>query len=196
MALFKDNPLDDFAPNSRQAWRDWLAENHDKATGIWLVYHKKNSGTPSVSYDEAVEEALCYGWIDSVPNKMDEARYKQLFSPRRPKSPWSRVNKIRIEQLLANGLMMPPGQQKIDAAKADGSWTLLDAVEDLVIPDDLRAALDAVPAASAFFSAFAPSYQKGILWWVVSAKRPETRQARIEKTVLMAAVNKKANFDG
>ncbi len=196
MARRKIDSYEEFYPRNREQWRTWLAENYDSSPGVWIIYAKKESGLPSVTYDEAVEEALCFGWIDSLPNKIDEVYFKQLFTPRKPKSPWSRLNKTRIEQLCAQGLMMPPGQAKIDAAKANGSWIIYDAVEDLIIPEDLQTALEANPTAQTYFEAFAPSYKKGILWWIISAKRAETRAKRVEKTVRMAAQNLKANFDG
>ena len=193
MATHKDIP--DFYPETRQQWREWLKENHTTSMGVWLIYHKKNSEQPTVTYDEAVEEALCFGWIDSVANKLDEHRYKQFFSPRNTRSPWSGLNKRRISRLLANESMTEAGLAKIEAAKQDGSWEIYDAVEAMAIPEDLKNALEANPTAQRYFDAFAPSYKKGILWWIISAKRPETRQKRITKTVEMAAQNLKANFD-
>jgi uncharacterized protein YdeI (YjbR/CyaY-like superfamily) len=182
--------LDFLTVPTRAAWRDWLAENHGTSPGVWFVFFKKKSGQPTLTYDEAVEEALCFGWIDSLPKKMDDERHALKFSPRKPKSVWSKLNKTRIEKLLADGLMTPAGQAKIDAAKRDGSWTELDEVEDLRVPDDLTAALAANAAARQNFEAYAPSVKKPILYWIQSAKRPETRQARIEKTVAAAAAKK------
>lgn len=184
-----------FYPRDRQEWRTWLAENYATAKAIWLIYYKKDSGQPTVTYEEAVEEALCYGWIDSTPNKLDELRFIQLFSPRKAKSPWSALNKRRIESLMAQGLMMPPGLAKIETAQKDGSWTLYDDIETLTIPPDLQQALAANAAAHSYFDAFSPSVKKGILWWIKSAKRPETRAKRIEETVRLAAQNKRAQFD-
>ncbi|MCU0354784.1 MAG: YdeI/OmpD-associated family protein, partial [Cytophagales bacterium] len=154
-------------PASRAEWRQWLAENHAAETGVWLVYYKKGTGRPSVTYDEAVEEALCFGWIDSVPNKMDDERYKQLFSPRKPRSGWSRVNKERLERLTAAGLMASAGLAAIETAKQNGSWTKLDAVENLEMPDDLQTAFAAADAvALEHFTAFARSTKRGILEWL------------------------------
>lgn len=181
-----------YAPD-RAAWRAWLTDNHASASGIWLVYFKKESGWPRVAYDDAVEEALCFGWVDSRPNEIDADRYMQLFSPRKAKSPWSRLNKTRVEALIAQGLMMPAGLAKIEAAKQDGSWTAYDAIEDLTMPPDLAAALAANPTAQGYFDAFPPTSKKNILWWIHSAKRPETRAKRIEETVRLAAQNLKAN---
>lgn len=148
---------------------------------------------PSLTYDEAVEEALCFGWIDSKPNTIDEQSYKQLFSPRNPKSVWSKLNKTRIEKLIADGLMAEAGLQKIEIAKQNGTWTALDAVEALTIPEDLDDALVNNPKAKQYFDAFPPSAKKAILWWIESAKRPETRLERINRTVADAAQNIRAN---
>ncbi len=178
-----------YAPN-RPAWREWLAENHASAPGVWFVFFKKATGQPTLTYAEAVEEALCFGWIDSLPKALDAERHALKFSPRKPKSVWSKVNKERIEILLADGRMTPVGLAKIEAAKQDGSWTLLDASDALLVPPDLEAALAANETARTNFQAFSKSAKKQILWWIESAKRPETRQARIEKTV-EAAVQKK-----
>jgi uncharacterized protein YdeI (YjbR/CyaY-like superfamily) len=177
----------------RHEWRAWLEQNHASAPGIWLIYYKKESGKPRVAYDEAVEEALCFGWIDSRPNAIDDESYMQLFSPRKAKSPWSKLNKQRVEKLIAQGLMTPAGLAKIEAAQQDGAWNSWDSVEELTIPDDLRQALAADKTAEKHFMAFPPSSKKNILWWIESAKRPETRQKRIEETVRLAAQNIKAN---
>jgi uncharacterized protein YdeI (YjbR/CyaY-like superfamily) len=175
---------------TRAAWRAWLAENHGTSTGVWFVFFKKATGQPTLTYAEAVEEALCFGWIDSLPRKLDDQRHALKFSPRRPKSVWSKVNKQRIEQLLADGRMTPAGQAKIDAARQDGSWTELDDVEEQRVPDDLAAALAANPVARQGFEGYPPSLKKPILYWIQSAKRPETRLARIEKAVAAAEAKK------
>ncbi len=178
---------------SRAAWRAWLAGNHTQTEGIWLVTFKKHVKDKYLPYDDIVEEALCFGWIDSLPRKLDEDRTMLFLSPRRPKSPWSGLNKRRIEKIMAEGLMMPPGQAMIDQAKEDGSWSLYDDIEALVIPPDLAAALEANSAARKYFDRFSDSSKKGILWWIKSAKRPATRQKRIAETVALAAQNIKAN---
>ncbi len=181
-----------YAPD-RATWRKWLEQNHATASGVWLVYYKKQSGKPSVSYAEAVEEALCFGWIDSRPNRLDDERYMQLFSPRKPKSPWSRLNKQRVEKLIAQGLMTPAGLAKIEAAKRDGAWDKYNVIEELAMPADLKKALAANKTARQNFEAFSPSSKKNILYWIASAKRPETRAKRIQETVALAAKNLKAN---
>jgi uncharacterized protein YdeI (YjbR/CyaY-like superfamily) len=193
--MSKVDKFKDFHPLSRQEWRAWLAENHDKLEGVWFVYYKKPTGKPRVSYDEAVEEALCFGWIDSLPRKVDDERSKLLFTPRKPKSVWSKLNKERIEKLIENGSMTGIGLKKIETAKKDGSWDALNASDNLEISEDLQNAFSGNRAAAENFSAFPASVKKAILYWIGSAKREETRKARIEKTVSMAARNKRAQFD-
>jgi uncharacterized protein YdeI (YjbR/CyaY-like superfamily) len=164
---------------SRAEWRTWLDANHADSPGIWLVYGKKSAGPERLSYEEAVEEALCFGWIDSVGGKVDDTRTKILMTPRRPGSAWSTVNKERIERLLAAGLMTPAGQAKIDQGKRDGSWALYDQIEDLTVPDDLAAALVEDEATGNGFAAFSPSGRKALLLWLATAKQPATRARRI-----------------
>jgi uncharacterized protein YdeI (YjbR/CyaY-like superfamily) len=168
-------------------------EHHAREKGVWLIYYKKESGKPRVSYDESVEEALCFGWIDSVARKIDDERFMQLFSPRKASSGWSRPNKIRVERLIAEGLMMPAGLKTIETAKANGKWESLDEVENLTIPDDLQAALEQHPPALEYFTAFSRSTKRGILEWIHNAKRPETREKRVVETATLAAQNIKAN---
>ncbi|MEM9482626.1 MAG: YdeI/OmpD-associated family protein [Cyanobacteria bacterium P01_F01_bin.116] len=178
---------------SRAEWRTWLTNNHTQTDSIWLVTYKKHTGSRYLPYDAIVEEALCFGWIDSLPRKLDSDRTMLLLSPRRPKSPWSKLNKDRVTKMLDQGLITPAGQAKIDQAKADGSWTFLDDVEALIIPDDLATALSANPQAKTYFEAFSSSSKKGILQWIKSAKQATTREKRIQKTVDSAAQNLKAN---
>src|SRR5512144_1140437 len=141
----------------RAAWRRWLAKHHARSAGIWLVFDKKSSRHDRLAYADAVEEALCFGWIDSTVRTLDDARYVQLMAPRKPKSTWSRTNKERVERLIALGLMAAPGHASIERAKANGSWASLDAVEALVVPEDLASALSTHPGAAANFAAFSPS---------------------------------------
>lgn len=182
-------------PASRAEWRQWLAEHHASLPGVWLVYFKKASGQPSVTYAEAVEEALCFGWIDSHPRKLDADRTQLLFTPRKPRSGWSKVNKERLERLEPAGQLMPAGLAAIARAKQNGAWESLDAAEAGHIPDDLATALAADEAAARYFAAFSLSARKGILTWVLSAKQPETRARRVAEAVRMAALGKRANFD-
>ena len=179
----RDDGREIVEPSDAAEWRAWLAANHEQSESIWLVYFKKGASRTSVSYDEAVEEAICFGWIDSKVQSIDDESYRQLFSPRRPGSIWSKLNKQRIEKVISEGRMTQAGLAKIEAAKADGSWSRYDDVFDLVVPDDLRTALDADPAASEAYEGFAPSAKRAILFWVVSAKRTETRATRIERVV-------------
>lgn len=180
-------------PVDRAAWRQWLAQNHDRASGVWLVFTKKGFHGPRVAYEDAVQEALCFGWVDSRPGTVDGTRSRLYFSPRQPGSGWAATNKARVERLIAAGQMTPAGQAKIDAAIADGSWTLLDAVEVLTVPEDLAQALAALPGARAHFDAFSRSARRGLLEWIVQAKRPETRAQRIDQTARCAAENRVAN---
>jgi uncharacterized protein YdeI (YjbR/CyaY-like superfamily) len=184
---------DSVQPKTRAAWRAWLAKHHERAEGVWLITYKKAAGKPRIEYDEAVEEALCFGWVDSKPGKVDEERTKLWFAPRKPKSGWSRPNKERIERLIASSLMQPAGLAKIEAAKKDGSWAALDAVEDLVVDADLAAALAIYPKAAQNFEAFPRSAKRGILEWIALAKRAETRAARIAETARLAQDNERAN---
>lgn len=175
----------------RDAWRHWLDKNHARSTSVWLVYCKKDSNHPSVSYAEAVEEALCFGWIDSTVRPIDDHRWKQLFTPRRPKSVWSRLNKSRVEKMTAAGLMTRAGQSAVDIAKANGSWSALEASENGIMPPDFKKALAANSAAKKHFAALPPSARKYTLQWIYDAKRPETRAKRIAEIVAKAALNKR-----
>ena len=175
---------------NRQEWREWLEEHHQTSQGIWLVYYKVKTGKPSVKYAEAVQEALCFGWIDSKVKSLDAERYQQIFTPRKPKSVWSKLNKQYLEELIKEGLMTEVGLSKIAAAKLDGSWTALDAVEALIIPIDLQEYLENNPVADQYFQQFNNSTKKNILAWIKSAKRPETRQKRIQKTIVSSQENK------
>lgn len=178
---------------SRSEWRQWLAEHHDTAPNVWLIRYKKSAGKPTLSYADAVQEALCFGWIDSLPRKLDDERTMLYFAPRKPGSGWSRVNKTHIERMLATGHMMPAGLAKIEAAKADGSWTMLDAIENLEIPGDLAAAFAEYPPAADHFEAFPRSVKRGILEWILQAKRATTRTKRIQETAQLAQRNERAN---
>lgn len=185
-----DSQLETFQAKNRKEWREWLEKNYKISRGVWLIYYKVKSGKSSVQYSEAVKEALCFGWIDSKVKSLDEERYMQIFTPRKPKSVWSKLNKQYIEELIEQGLMTEAGLNKIEAAKQDGSWYTLDAIEDLIIPADLKQALEANEIANRHFQAFSNSSKKNILFWIESAKRPETRLKRIEQTISSAAQNK------
>lgn len=179
---------------STEALRAWLAAHHTQTASVWLVTWKKRPGAPYVPYEEIVDEALCWGWIDSRPQKLDDDRTMLLLSPRRAGSGWSRVNQEKVARLDAAGRLQPAGRARIEAAKADGSWSKLDAADALVLPDDLAAALAARPDARARWDRFPPSSRRGILEWITAARTPATRQKRVAETAEKAAVNRKANF--
>jgi len=186
-------PPNSVQPATRAEWRAWLAEHHTQPDGVWLVSYKKAIGKPRVEYDEAVEEALCYGWVDSKPGKLDEERSMLWFAPRKPGSAWAKSNKERVDRLIAAGLMAPAGLAKVEAAKRDGTWTKLDEVEALATPPDLQAALDANPPATTHFEAFPRSVIRAVLEWITQAKKPETRAKRVEETARLAKDNIRAN---
>ena len=164
-------------PKTTAEWRRWLRDNHDKAQGVWLVAYKAGTGKSRLTYDESIPDALSYGWIDSLNKPLDAERTALLFTPRKPGSGWSRTNKVRISQLMKEGRMEAAGLAKIEAAKRDGSWTLLDGVEALEVPDDLRKALG--PVGMRKFQALTPGRKKEHLRALVTAKRPETRARRV-----------------
>ena len=174
---------DTFQPKSRKAWRAWLKKHRASSPGIWLVYAKKHTGIPSLSYNDAVEEALCYGWIDSLIHPIDENLYKQMFTPRKPTSAWSAANKARVERLVAARLMTAAGMALVALAKKNGKWSALDHATSLTMPPDLQKAIDANAAAMKNWPTYSPGMRKGFLYRVADAKRPETRAARIAEIV-------------
>ena len=176
-------PIETFYPESIAEWRAWLQENHLSKQAVWLVCYRIKSGKKSIRWSESVDVALCFGWIDSKKVKIDDERSHQFFSKRRPKSNWSKINKDKVEQLIAQGLMSEAGFASIETAKQNGSWTILDEVEAVVVPDDLIAKLDQKPAAKVYFDGLSKSAKKSILYWLMSAKRPETRQKRLLEVV-------------
>ncbi len=193
MARSSKTALGRYQAVDRADWRRWLKNNHASSPGVWLVYYKQASGKQRVSYNDAVEEALCFGWIDSRGNAWDDERTMLLFSPRNPKSGWSKINKGRVEKLIEQGLMAEPGLKAIEVAKQNGAWSALDAIEEMQMPGDLQQALTLNAAAHKNFEAFPPSSKKIIFSWIESAKRAETRAKRIEETVTLAAQNLRAN---
>jgi uncharacterized protein YdeI (YjbR/CyaY-like superfamily) len=180
-------------PLTRAEWRAWLDQHHTRAKGVWLVSYKRATGQPAIAYEEVVEEALCFGWIDSTANTLDSERSMLWIAPRRPGSGWSKPNKERVERLLASGQMTAAGLAKIEAAQRDGSWSRLDTVEALEIPSDLAAALASYPAARGFFDAFPRSARRAILAWIADARTAVTRAKRVAETARLATTNQRAN---
>lgn len=183
----------EYYAKSRKDWRKWLIRNHNRAEKIWLIIYKKGTGVPSLTYAEAVEEALCFGWIDSKPNKRDDQSYIQLFARRSVKSNWSKLNKQRVARLISDGQMTEAGMEVIEEAKKSGRWNALDELSELILPVDLKKAFAKNKKALAYFENFPPSVKKGILEWILNAKREETRNKRIAETVSLAADNRRAN---
>jgi uncharacterized protein YdeI (YjbR/CyaY-like superfamily) len=179
-------------PADRAGWRAWLAANHPRRDPVWLVIPK--GGATDLDAAAAAEEALCFGWIDSLPRKLDERRWMLLVSPRKPGSPWSRVNEARVARLREAGLLAPAGEGRIAAAVADGFWDSYEVAESLEEPPDLAAALEADEAAGRSWAGFAPSARKGILWWIASARTPGTRARRVAETARLATLGLRANF--
>lgn len=176
---------------TRKEWRKWLSENHDKKQGVWLIQYKKSTGKPSLAWSEAVDEALCFGWIDSIKKKRDEESTIQFFGKRKATSTWSKINKEKANQLIENGLMTPAGLTTIETAKRNGSWTILDEVEALKIPRDLITAFNLRKGSKSYFDRLSKSTRKAILQWLVLAKRPETRQKRIDEIAELAGQSRK-----
>lgn len=173
-------------------WYDWLKNNHQTSSGVFLIFYKIDTGIPSMRWEEAVKVALCFGWIDSTVKSLGDGKRRQYFCPRKPKSVWSKLNKNYIIDLEKEGLMHESGWKKIEAAKKDGSWTALDDVENLVVPKDLQKAFDNNKVAYKNYENFAPSYRKNYLYWVNQAKREETRNKRIEEIIRLCEANIKS----
>lgn len=177
---------------NRIEWREWLLINHNLSKGIYLILYKLGSEKESMRWEEAVQEALCFGWIDSVVKKIDGEKRKQLFTPRKPKSGWSKLNKDHIKKLIANNLMHESGLEKIEIAKKDGSWSIRDNAENLIIPNGLEKKLNQNNIAFRNFQALTRSHKKGYLHWLYSAKREETRKKRIIEIVKLCGQNIKS----
>lgn len=186
-------PSNAFHPVSRNHLRAWLEENHTQTEGIWLINFKKETGQPRLEYNELVEELLCFGWIDSLPHKLDTERSMLWIAPRKRGSNWSALNKQRVAQLIKAKKMTTAGLEKIEQAKIDGSWTALDQVELLEVPNDLKQALSVLPHATQHFASFPRSVKRGILEWIVNAKKMETREKRVQETARLAELNLRAN---
>jgi uncharacterized protein YdeI (YjbR/CyaY-like superfamily) len=175
--------------DDRTAWREWLERHHASAQGVWVVRRRKQ---PLLDYDALVEEALCFGWVDSREQPVDDEQLMQLVTPRKPGSAWARSNKERVARLDRNGSLAEAGRRVVEAAQADGSWSRYDSAEALELPADLSAALAAHPQAARNFGAFTDAGKRAILRWLIDAKRPETRSKRVEETVRRAAQNERA----
>jgi uncharacterized protein YdeI (YjbR/CyaY-like superfamily) len=191
--MSKPNTVKQFYAKDRKTWRKWLEKNHTTEANVWLIIYHKKSKTPSVYYDEAVEEALCFGWIDSKPNKRDEESFILFFSQRKPKSNWSALNKQRVEKLLPLGLIAPAGMAMIELAKKTGTWDALNKSDALEYPKELMKAFAKNKTAKKNFDTFPPSTKKAILEWIQNAKTIDTKMKRIEETVSKANDNIRAN---
>ena len=176
-----------FYPTSRLEWRQWLTEHHSSKQSVWLIQYKKKSKVATISWSEAVEEALCFGWVDSKRIPVDEEKFMQFFCRRKAKSTWSKINKDKVQQLINSGMMTPAGLESIAIAKRNGSWTILDDVEELRIPSDLDEAFASLAGSKEYFMSLSKSVKKMLLQWVVLAKRPDTRQQRINEIAEFAS---------
>lgn len=183
----KKTEIETFYPSTQADWREWLQENHLSKQSVWLIYYKKKSKIPSISWSEAVDEALCFGWIDSTAKPIDDEKYMQFFTKRKAKSVWSKVNKTKVAKLIEEGKMSQVGFESIEKAKENGSWAILDAAEELIIPDDLETAFEANAGSKDFFLSLSKSVRKAILQWLVLAKQQTTRQKRINEIAELAA---------
>ncbi|MBD8489715.1 YdeI/OmpD-associated family protein [Echinicola sp. CAU 1574] len=179
--------IESFDPADKKAWREWLEKNHKIKDAVWLIIHKKGSSKPNLSWSETVDEALCFGWIDSTKRPIDSEKYIQYFGKRKPNSIWSKINKDKIEQLITSGLMSESGLESVKIAKQNGSWTLLDSAEKLEIPVDLEEAFGQRPAAKTYFLSLSKSSRKSLLQWIAMAKRPATREKRISELIESAS---------
>jgi uncharacterized protein YdeI (YjbR/CyaY-like superfamily) len=184
--MSEDSTIERLEPEDREEWRGWLDKNHGTSRGVFLVTRKKSNTGNGVSYEEAVQEAVAFGWIDSRVNRLDESSFLQLYTPRKPGSTWSKTNKDRVARMTAQGRMAPAGLKKVRAAKRDGSWTLLDRVEALRFPAELIEALSDDPRAKKNFEDYPDSIKKRVIFWIESAKRTETRDRRIREIVELA----------
>ncbi|AEA45733.1 YdeI/OmpD-associated family protein [Fluviicola taffensis] len=183
--------IETYCPQSQTDWRQWLEKNHQSKQSVWLVYYTKKSTIPSISWSEAVDEALCFGWIDSTKKTIDDSSFMQFFCKRKPKSIWSKINKEKVQQLIENGRMTKAGYESVETAKQNGSWIILDEVEALIIPNDLEQAFKIHKGSKDYFLSLSKSAQKMMLSWIVLAKLQETRQKRIDEIAQSAGQNLK-----
>ncbi|WP_241286162.1 YdeI/OmpD-associated family protein [Chryseobacterium arthrosphaerae] len=180
-----------FHVSTKAEWRHWLEQNHHIEQSVWLICNTRKSNLPIVAWSELVDEALCFGWIDSTRKTVDEGSFMQLFSRRKPTSTWSKINKEKVQKLIDSNLMTKAGFETIRIAKENGSWNILDSVEELVIPEDLNEAFKMHDGSEAYFLSLSKSVKKMLLQWIVLAKRTETRKKRIDEIAILAAQNKK-----
>lgn len=179
---------------SAGTWEAWLEEHHASSEGVWIKFAKKGTGIETVSYAEAVDAALCYGWIDGQVKRFDEEHWLQRFTPRRPRSKWSKINREKVARLIETGKMKPAGLREVERAQADGRWdAAYDSPSKATVPDDLQREFDKNPEAAAVFDSLNRSERYTILYQIQDAKRPETRVRRIEKFVAMLNERRKPN---
>ena len=183
--------IEEFCPVDQGEWREWLSENHEKKEAVWLIFYRKKSPKYNLSWSESVDEALCFGWIDSTKKTLDGERYIQYFTKRKPKSIWSRVNKDKVNQLIAERLMHDAGYKSIEVAKSNGAWALMDSVEALIVPEGLKAEFDKWPGSAEYYESLSKSAKKMLLGWIALAKREETKQKRIIEIAENAAQGQK-----
>ena len=189
MSSFLDNAI--YLPD-RESWREWLHENHSNESSIWLIFYKKHTGKPTLTYNDAVEEALCYGWIESLVRRIDDQKHAQKFSPRKATSTWSSSNKKRVELLIEQGLMTEAGLKTVEVAQKNGRWNTLPLAEQPIeMSEAFRAALEDCPPAFEFFHTLAPSYRRNYIVWTASAKKEETRERRVRTAVELLEQHKK-----
>ena len=177
------NRISQFCPANEAEWRDWLELHHTTEKGVWLVIYKKSSGKGNLSWSEAVDQALCFGWIDSLAKTIDHEKYQQYYSPRKPQSMWSKINKDKVIELLEAGMMTTAGLKCVEIAKENGNWTIFDSAERLEIPEDLELAFERVPGSKLFFQEQKKMLRRSMLGWIATAKREETRKRRIDEIV-------------
>jgi uncharacterized protein YdeI (YjbR/CyaY-like superfamily) len=187
----KTEKLETYYPKSKQAWRKWLEKNHIVKDSIWVIFYRKSANKPTLTWSESVDEALCFGWIDSVKRKLDDERSIQLFAKRKPNSTWSKINKEKVERLIADDKMRQAGLERITIAKQNGTWDILNDVEDLIIPNDLQEILNTNTVAHDYFIGLKKTYKKMLLQWLLMAKRPDTRTKRIEEIFECAKLQQK-----
>ncbi len=171
--------IEEYCPTNQKEWREWLELNHQSKEAVWLIFYKKKSSKYNLSWSDAVDEALCFGWIDSTKKTIDQERYKQYFTKRKPKSIWSKINKDKVDNLTSTGLIKEAGLTAITIAKQNGSWSTIDDVEALIMPDDLKKEFDKRSGAFEYYESLSKSAKKILLGWIVLAKRPETKHKRI-----------------